>query len=169
MRRRSSPRSRERVRGRKPRIENRDRLFTRREGRPATVQAVTVVRSSGKVKLRTREPVGFPLVLRRHQPQNDGGVSPAKGGGPSPGDGDRSPEAALAVLAEEIANGIHLPQLMRDEAGRFVLIKGADILGTFPNRSAALREGYRRLGVVPFLVRRIAEPEPVVYLPNVVP
>jgi hypothetical protein len=51
-----------------------------------------------------------------------------------PGDGDRSPEAALAVLAEEIATyGHHLPQLMREDAGRFVLIKGADILGTFPD------------------------------------
>ena len=87
-----------------------------------------------------------------------------------PGDGDRSPEAALAVLAEEIATyGHHLPQLLREEAGRFVLIKGADVLGTFPNRSEALREGYRRLGVVPFLVRQVADPEPVVYLPNVVP
>jgi hypothetical protein len=58
---------------------------------------------------------------------------------------------------------------MREDAGRFVLIKGADILGTFPDRSAALREGYRLFGVVPFLVRQIADPEPVVYLPNVVP
>jgi hypothetical protein len=47
--------------------------------------------------------------------------------------------------------------------------KGADILGTFPDRSAALREGYRRLGIVPFLVRQIADPEPVVDLANVVP
>jgi hypothetical protein len=45
-----------------------------------------------------------------------------------------------------------------------VLVKGADILGIFPDRSAAMREGYRRLGVaVPFLVRQIADPEPVVY------
>jgi len=50
------------------------------------------------------------------------------------------------------------------------LIKGAEILGTFPDRSSALREGYSRFGVVaPFLVRQIADPEPVVYLPNVVP
>jgi hypothetical protein len=51
-----------------------------------------------------------------------------------------------------------------------VLIKGADILGIVPDRSAELREGYRRFGaVVPFLVRQIADPEPMVYLPNVVP
>jgi hypothetical protein len=84
--------------------------------------------------------------------------------------GEFSPEAALAVMKEEITTfQNHLPQLLREQAGRFVLIKGADILGTFPDRSAALREGYRRFGVVPFLVRQIADPEPVVYLPNVVP
>jgi hypothetical protein len=58
---------------------------------------------------------------------------------------------------------------LREQAGRFVIIKGADILGTFPDRSAALREGYRRLGIVPFLVRQIADPEPVVDLANVLP
>ena len=87
-----------------------------------------------------------------------------------PGEEDRSPEVALAAIAEEIAAyRNHLPQLLREQAGRFVLIKGADILGTFSDRSAALREGYARFGVVPFLVRQIADPEPVVYLPNVVP
>ena len=83
---------------------------------------------------------------------------------------ERSGEVALAALAEEIATyRDRLPQLLREQAGRFVLIKGASILGTFPDRSTALREGYRRFGVVPFLVRQIADPEPVVYLPNVVP
>jgi hypothetical protein len=83
---------------------------------------------------------------------------------------DCSPEVALAVLAQEIATyRDHLPQLLREQAGRFVLIKGVDVLGTFPERSAALREGYRRFGVAPFLVRQIADPDPVVYLPNVVP
>jgi hypothetical protein len=84
---------------------------------------------------------------------------------------DRSPEAALSAITEEIATYRNqLPQLLREQAGRFVLIKGADILGIFPDRSAASREGYRRFGaIVPFLVRQIADPEPVVYLPNVVP
>ena len=50
-----------------------------------------------------------------------------------------------------------------------VLIKGSDVGGVFRDRSEALREGYQRLGVVPFLVRQIVASEPVVYLPNVVP
>jgi hypothetical protein len=87
------------------------------------------------------------------------------------GEVERSPVLALAAIAEEIATFRNrLPQLLREQAGRFVLIKSADILGTFPDRSAALREGYSRFGVVvPFLVKQIADPEPVVYLPNVVP
>ena len=69
------------------------------------------------------------------------------------------------MLAEEIATyGHHFPQLLCEEAGRFVPITCADILGTFSDRPAALREGYRRFRVVPFLVRQIADPEPLVYL-----
>jgi hypothetical protein len=83
---------------------------------------------------------------------------------------DRSGGVGLAALAEEIATyGDHRPQLLREHLGRFVLIKGADILGIFPDYSTALREGYRRFGVVPFLVRQIADPEPVLFLHNVVP
>src|SRR6202522_478291 len=88
----------------------------------------------------------------------------------APGGDESSPESALSVMTQEIETfRNHLPQSLREDAGRFVLIKGADILGTFPERSAALREGCRRFVVVPFLVRQIADLEPVVYLPNVVP
>jgi hypothetical protein len=47
--------------------------------------------------------------------------------------------------------------------------KGADILGTFPDRCSSLREGYHRFEIIPFLVRQNADPEPVVDLANVVP
>ncbi len=79
-------------------------------------------------------------------------------------------EDALAVLAEEMA-AYHdrLPALLREHEGEFVLIKGTDVIGVFHDRSQALREGYRRFGVIPFLVRQITASEPVVYLPNVVP
>jgi hypothetical protein len=86
------------------------------------------------------------------------------------GEEGRSAEVGLAAIAEEIATyREHLPKLVCEHPGRFVLIKGTDILGTFSERSVALQEGYRRFGAVPFLVRQIADPEPVVYLPNVVP
>jgi hypothetical protein len=78
--------------------------------------------------------------------------------------------AALASLAEEMATcRAHLPRLVTEDRGRFVLVKGADIAGIFIDRSEAIQEGYRRFGIVPFLVRQITPDEPTVYLPNVVP
>jgi hypothetical protein len=79
-------------------------------------------------------------------------------------------EVALAALAQEIATYRNrLPELLLRQEGQYVLIKGSDVAGVFRDRSEALREGYQRFGVVPFLVRQIVASEPVVYLPNVVP
>ena len=78
-------------------------------------------------------------------------------------------EVSVAALAEEIATYRRcLPELLREHEGEFVLIKGTEIAGIFPDRSAGLREGYRRFGIVPLLVRQIAASDPAVYLPNVV-
>jgi hypothetical protein len=83
---------------------------------------------------------------------------------------DRSNHAGLAALAIEMAAyHAHLPRLLREHGGEFVLIKGDDIVGVFADRSSALEEGYRRFGIVSFLVREITAAEPVIYLPNVVP
>jgi hypothetical protein len=83
---------------------------------------------------------------------------------------DRGADEALAPLAEAMATyRERLPDLLREHEGGFVLIKDSAIAGVFPDRSAALREGYHRFGIVAFLVRQIDAAEPVVYLPNVVP
>ena len=83
---------------------------------------------------------------------------------------DRANHADLAVLTEETAAyQAHLPRLLGEHRGQFVLIKGPQIVGIFPDRSSALEEGYRRFGIVSFLVREITDAEPVIYLPNVVP
>jgi hypothetical protein len=88
----------------------------------------------------------------------------------APSEGKDEAEDALAELAEERATyRDRLPELVREHEGRFVLIKGQNLVGVFSDRSAALQEGYRRFGIVPFLVRQVAASEPVVYLPNVVP
>jgi hypothetical protein len=79
-------------------------------------------------------------------------------------------EEPLTILAEErTAYRRLLPELLRDHEGQYVLIKGTESFGVFPDRSQALREGYRRFDVIPFLVRQITASQPVVYLPNVVP
>jgi len=83
---------------------------------------------------------------------------------------DRMAEEPLAPLAGAMATyRERLPELLPEHEGRFVLIRDSAIVGVFPDRSAALREGYRRFGIVSFLVRQIAASEPVVYLPYVVP
>jgi hypothetical protein len=83
-----------------------------------------------------------------------------------PGPGD----AVLADLAEEMVTyRDHLPRLLAEYRGQFVLVKDADIAGIFTDRSEATQEGYRRFGIVPFLVRQITPDNPTIYLPNVVP
>jgi hypothetical protein len=61
----------------------------------------------------------------------------------------------------------HPRAIMDSRSSQIVVpINGADIPGTFPDGSTALREGFGRFGVVRFLVRQIADPEPVVYPPT---
>jgi hypothetical protein len=50
-------------------------------------------------------------------------------------------------------------ELLRTAEGRFVLIHGVDILGTYESKTDAIDEGYRRLGNVPFLVKQVVPVE----------
>lgn len=43
--------------------------------------------------------------------------------------------------------------------GQYVLIKGDELLGIFSSQKEAVKEGYRRLGNVPFLVKLIVDEE----------
>jgi hypothetical protein len=56
----------------------------------------------------------------------------------------------------------HLIELLASE-GKFVVIRGEEILGAFDTYEAALEAGYGRYGPVPFLVRKIQRSEPVHY------
>jgi hypothetical protein len=84
----------------------------------------------------------------------------------------RDPEGddPLAHIAEEIATyRAHLQEMAREHTDEFVLIKGKEIIGFFPDYTSAIQEGYRRFGRAPFLVKEVTFPERVVYIPNVVP
>jgi hypothetical protein len=86
----------------------------------------------------------------------------------SPGPEIGEVENPVAAITEEIATyRSRLPELLAHE-GQFVLIKGDRVIGFFDNSSEAIREGYRRFGPVPLLVKRITASERVVYFPNVV-
>jgi hypothetical protein len=87
---------------------------------------------------------------------------PVQGQGPAPW--------TLADLAGDLATyRAHLSEMAKEHEGQYVLIRGGEIIGFFPDRSTAIREGYRRFGIVPFLVKEVTATERVIYLPNVMP
>ena len=51
----------------------------------------------------------------------------------------------------------HRRELLETAAGKFALIKGNELLGTFDSENAAVRYGYQTLGNVPFLVKQVTE------------
>jgi hypothetical protein len=53
-----------------------------------------------------------------------------------------------------------LPELLADE-GKFVLIKGENVHGTYASYEDALKEGYKTFGLQPFLVKQIQTTEQV--------
>ena len=56
----------------------------------------------------------------------------------------------------EFFDKIH-SQLLADHPGKFVLIKGGDLIGTFATIEEAVTEGARRFGLEPFLVRQVLQ------------
>jgi uncharacterized protein (DUF433 family) len=51
----------------------------------------------------------------------------------------------------------HRSELVLRAKGQFALVKNDSLIGTFEGQAEAIREGYRRFGNEPFLVKRIAE------------
>ena len=56
----------------------------------------------------------------------------------------------------------HLQELKASE-GKFVLIHGDQVVGIFESYQDALKAGYEKFGVKPFLVKRISAVESVAY------
>jgi hypothetical protein len=62
------------------------------------------------------------------------------------------------------------PELLRaGHEGKIVLIKGRELIGLFATKEEAYRDGYRRFGNGPFLVKRLQEVEPVEIVPIAFP
>ena len=49
----------------------------------------------------------------------------------------------------------NLPELKGENEGRFVLIKGDQVIDVFSSYDDALKAGYTQFGLAPFLVKRI--------------
>lgn len=54
-------------------------------------------------------------------------------------------------------------ELLASAEGKFALVKGEAIIGTYDSREDALEAGYARFGGDPFLVKQIAKEDEVVY------
>ncbi len=53
------------------------------------------------------------------------------------------------------------PELLKSHSGKFALIHGEELVGTFDSADNAYSEGVKRFGKDPFLVKRISETEEV--------
>jgi phosphoserine phosphatase len=58
-----------------------------------------------------------------------------------------------------------LPELLADarNVGRYVLIHGDKVGGVYATSDQALEAGYEKFGLDPFLVKLIAEHEPIIH------
>lgn len=83
---------------------------------------------------------------------------------------DRPAPWGLEALAGDIATyRAHLAEMAKEHEGQYVLIREGQIIGFFPDFTSGAREGTRRFGCVPFLVKEVYPVERVVYIPNVEP
>lgn len=68
---------------------------------------------------------------------------------------------AMALEREIELYYIIRPDLVRSALGRFVLIKGQELVGVFQSEEDALAEAVARFGTEPSLIRQVLDPEPV--------
>ena len=59
----------------------------------------------------------------------------------------------------------HKEKLVHEHPSRHLLIKGSELIGSYPTADQAVGEGVRRYGTGPFLVRLAGEDTPVVSAP----
>ena len=72
------------------------------------------------------------------------------------------------ILSKEIAAYEKLlPSLLKD-SGKFALISGGELTGIYAAYEDALKIGYEKYGMKPFLVRKIAQTEQVGFISRMV-
>ena len=59
----------------------------------------------------------------------------------------------------------NLENWLKDHQGKFALVKGEELIGTFDNPENAYIAGVQKFGNVPFLIRRITGQDTTVHLP----
>jgi hypothetical protein len=67
-------------------------------------------------------------------------------------------DTVSSPLKKELrAYAAHKSELLSRASGKYVLIKGSRIIGTFDSELDAAHQGYERFGNVPFLVKQVVE------------
>ena len=59
------------------------------------------------------------------------------------------------ALEKELATYTTKLEELKLQAGKYVLIHGDDVVGTYDSYNDALKEGYEKFSLEPFLVKRI--------------
>lgn len=78
--------------------------------------------------------------------------------------GTLSIRASLMALEKELATyRAKLPELIANE-GKFVLIHGDEVIDVFSTYEDAIKAGYQRFKLEPFLVKQIRATEPVFFV-----
>ncbi len=67
----------------------------------------------------------------------------------------------LSLQKEIETYNAKLPELIASSIGKFVLVKGDSIEGTYDTYADALKIGYERFKLAPFMVKQIAPAEQV--------
>ena len=85
-----------------------------------------------------------------------------------------TPQPAADTMGDELAEEIstykaRLPEWIEHE-DRFVLIKDSEVNGFFDDYEQALRAGYQRYGLCPFLVKQVHQhPKPLMITRMIAP
>ncbi|KKK98666.1 hypothetical protein LCGC14_2640490, partial [marine sediment metagenome] len=68
----------------------------------------------------------------------------------------------MTVLTRELATyEREKARLLAEARGKFVLIKGDDVIGTYDTQTGAIDEGWRRYGDAPILLKQIVDIDPI--------
>jgi len=75
----------------------------------------------------------------------------------------------MALEKEYSTYQAKLPE-MKDHEGKFALIRGDDVVDFFSTYEDAIKAGYQKFKLEPFLVKRVLATEPILFITrNIVP
>jgi hypothetical protein len=87
------------------------------------------------------------------------GKGPAGDGPINPAGAEQWRNQAMALEKEQATFARELQRLLAEDVGKYALVHGDEVAGTYDTYQDAIQEGYEKFGLEPFLVKRIAVTE----------